>query len=209
MLPDRIELSTSPLPMECSTTELRQHARYRGIGQKAPHSAAGSCHKGPSGASMRAGLEGAKWGKNRRWPPANRGKSGLIRFPTAPSRRIMARMASPAGLAADESGGRDQQAIATRRHQTHYVRRCRSESRQICFDRGNLDGLAMTGEQGRGAGKTGADTKDSRRDRLKLALRENLKRRKSQARGRSDADAASSESSDFPLGDASGEKPGS
>ena len=26
VLPDRIELSTSPLPMECSTTELRQHA---------------------------------------------------------------------------------------------------------------------------------------------------------------------------------------
>ena len=25
VLPDRIELSTSPLPMECSTTELRQH----------------------------------------------------------------------------------------------------------------------------------------------------------------------------------------
>jgi hypothetical protein len=33
VLPDRIELSTSPLPMECSTTELRQRARYlRGIG---------------------------------------------------------------------------------------------------------------------------------------------------------------------------------
>ncbi len=29
VLPDRIELSTSPLPMECSTTELRQHARMR------------------------------------------------------------------------------------------------------------------------------------------------------------------------------------
>jgi hypothetical protein len=27
VLPDRIELSTSPLPRECSTTELRQHAR--------------------------------------------------------------------------------------------------------------------------------------------------------------------------------------
>lgn len=27
VLPDRIELSTSPLPMECSTTELRQHTR--------------------------------------------------------------------------------------------------------------------------------------------------------------------------------------
>jgi hypothetical protein len=72
-----------------------------------------------------------------------------------------------------------------------------------------LDGLAMTGEQGKGVGKTGADTTDSRRDRLKLALRENLKRRKSQARGRSDADAASSESDDMTLDDASGEKPGS
>ena len=29
VLPERIELSTSPLPMECSTTELRQHARIR------------------------------------------------------------------------------------------------------------------------------------------------------------------------------------
>jgi hypothetical protein len=29
VLPDRIELSTSPLPMECSTTELRQHAPAR------------------------------------------------------------------------------------------------------------------------------------------------------------------------------------
>jgi hypothetical protein len=27
VLPDRIELSTSPLPRECSTTELRQQAR--------------------------------------------------------------------------------------------------------------------------------------------------------------------------------------
>jgi hypothetical protein len=50
--------------------------------------------------------------------------------------------------------------------------------------------------------------KDSRRDRLKLALRENLKRRKSQARGRSDVDAASSENADASLDDASGAKPG-
>jgi hypothetical protein len=35
--------------------------------------------------------------------------------------------------------------------------------------------------------------KDLRQDRLKLALRENLKRRKSQARGRSGVTAASSE----------------
>jgi hypothetical protein len=37
-------------------------------------------------------------------------------------------------------------------------------------------------------GQTGGpEKKDPRQDRLKLALRENLKRRKSQARGRSEA----------------------
>ena len=30
VLPDRIELSTSPLPMECSTTELQQRTRIGG-----------------------------------------------------------------------------------------------------------------------------------------------------------------------------------
>jgi hypothetical protein len=67
-------------------------------------------------------------------------------------------------------------------------------------------GLVMTGDQSKGAEKSDAGVKDSRRDRLKLALRENLKRRKSQARGRSDADA-SSESVDASLDTASGEKP--
>ena len=67
-------------------------------------------------------------------------------------------------------------------------------------------GTTMKGDQDRAAGKAGADLKDSRRDRLKLALRENLKRRKSQARGRSDA-GTSSESADASLDDASGEKP--
>jgi hypothetical protein len=65
----------------------------------------------------------------------------------------------------------------------------------------------MTGDQGKGAGRAGADMKDSRRDRLKLALRENLKRRKAQARGRSDV-SASSETVAASLDDASGEKPG-
>ncbi|MDE5455707.1 hypothetical protein GWE18_23275 [Bradyrhizobium sp. CSA112] len=63
----------------------------------------------------------------------------------------------------------------------------------------------MKDNHDKAAGKTGADVKDSRRDRLKLALRENLKRRKSQARGRSDV--ASSETADASLDDASGEKP--
>ena len=64
----------------------------------------------------------------------------------------------------------------------------------------------MKGDQEKGAGKSDAEVKDSRRDRLKLALRENLKRRKSQARGRSDH-GASSETADASLDDASGEKP--
>ncbi|WP_338829337.1 hypothetical protein [Bradyrhizobium sp. 27S5] len=44
----------------------------------------------------------------------------------------------------------------------------------------------MTGDRDKGGGQAGARVKDSRQDRLKLALRENLKRRKSQARGRED-----------------------
>jgi hypothetical protein len=49
-----------------------------------------------------------------------------------------------------------------------------------------------------------AGAKDSRQDRLKLALRENLKRRKSQARGRSGPARASSENGDASLDDANG-----
>src|SRR3979409_2519261 len=53
VLPDRIELSTSPLPMECSTPELRQRARRREPAKKAPHKAADPCHKAPPRASAR------------------------------------------------------------------------------------------------------------------------------------------------------------
>ena len=53
-----------------------------------------------------------------------------------------------------------------------------------------------------------ASRKDSREDRLKLALRENLKRRKSQARGRSDAAPASSHDDEAAPHDDSGNKPG-
>jgi hypothetical protein len=50
--------------------------------------------------------------------------------------------------------------------------------------------------------------KDSRQDRLKLALRENLKRRKSQARGRSDPATAPSNGDEVSPYDGSGKKPG-
>ena len=66
----------------------------------------------------------------------------------------------------------------------------------------------MKDDQAKRAGSAGPDVKDSRQARLKLALRENLKRRKSQARGRSDATDASSEPAEASLDDAGGEKPG-
>ena len=74
------------------------------------------------------------------------------------------------------------------------------------LDQGVFDKPAMKDNQDRSPGKLSAESKDSRRDRLKLALRENLKRRKAQARGR---DATPSGSADASLDDAGGEKPSS
>ena len=48
VLQERIELSTSPLPRECSTTELLQRLKARGL-QKRP----ASCHSGPGKARRR------------------------------------------------------------------------------------------------------------------------------------------------------------
>jgi hypothetical protein len=51
-------------------------------------------------------------------------------------------------------------------------------------------------------------THDVRQERLKLALRENLKRRKSQARGRDDFTISSPNSDDVVTGDPSEKHPG-
>jgi hypothetical protein len=67
----------------------------------------------------------------------------------------------------------------------------------------------MTDEKHKREGRTGTPAKkDPRQDRLKLALRENLKRRKSQARGRSDVTVESTDNVDVSLDDESGKKPG-
>jgi hypothetical protein len=60
----------------------------------------------------------------------------------------------------------------------------------------------------KGAGRSGRPAKDLRQDRLKLALRENLKRRKSQARGRDDFTDAPPNSEDIAPGDGSEKSPG-
>jgi hypothetical protein len=64
----------------------------------------------------------------------------------------------------------------------------------------------MKDDQARRDGRASADISDPRRNRLKAALRENLKRRKSQARGRDDL--ASSEPTEASPDDAAGETPG-
>jgi hypothetical protein len=57
-------------------------------------------------------------------------------------------------------------------------------------------------------GQSGSPKKNPRRDRLKLALRENLKRRKSQARGRDDFALAPSNADDLTPHDDSEKAPG-
>jgi hypothetical protein len=66
----------------------------------------------------------------------------------------------------------------------------------------------MKDEKDKREGQTGKAAKNPRQDRLKLALRENLKRRKSQTRGRSDSMAAPSAGDDVTPHDVSEKKPG-
>jgi hypothetical protein len=75
----------------------------------------------------------------------------------------------------------------------------------------------MKNDRDKGLGQTAAPVKtrlaknpakDPRQDRLKQALRENLKRRKSQARGRSEEMTASSNRDDASPHDGGVKKPG-
>jgi hypothetical protein len=84
----------------------------------------------------------------------------------------------------------------------------RGHSGSSAFVQRRFQQARMKDDQAKHEGKVGADVRDPRRDRLKAALRENLKRRKSQARGRDDAGAASSEPADASPDDAGGETPG-
>jgi hypothetical protein len=101
-------------------------------------------------------------------------------------------------------------------HLFRHVRR----SSVYCFGdavlRSGVNGFAMTDDGdkrevqiGAIANKSGKGAKQERRqDRLKQALRENLKRRKSQARGRDDLTAAPSNINDVSPYNDSGKKSG-
>jgi hypothetical protein len=65
----------------------------------------------------------------------------------------------------------------------------------------------MKDEKDKYEGQSGKPAKNPRQDRLKLALRENLKRRKSQARGRSDVTMVPFNGDDVSPHDVSGKKP--
>ena len=65
----------------------------------------------------------------------------------------------------------------------------------------------MKDEKHKREGQTGGVAKNTRQDRLKLALRENLKRRKSQARGRGVISSAPSDDAGVALDDESGKEP--
>ena len=95
VLPDRIELSTSPLPMECSTTELRQHARDRErIGPKGPSTGGPVLATRPPLAQARGNPEKApKWG-------GSAGASAACGFRWASSGRIRFRVSDACAVSA-------------------------------------------------------------------------------------------------------------
>jgi hypothetical protein len=85
--------------------------------------------------------------------------------------------------------------------------RDKREGQTGSLETGSLEtGSLATGSPARNSGK-GAK-QDRRQDRLKQALRENLKRRKSQARGRDDLSSAPSNVDDGLPYDESGNEPG-
>ena len=69
------------------------------------------------------------------------------------------------------------------------------------------NGSTMKDDRQAGGRSAGQGDKQARRERLKLALRENLKRRKSQARGRGDFTPAPSPSDEV-IRDGDEENPG-
>jgi hypothetical protein len=72
------------LPMECSTTELRQRAPDTGLGQKGRYKAADPCHKAPARASAGPACGVVKGGRNQEEAAAasfSRASCGPIRFP--------------------------------------------------------------------------------------------------------------------------------
>src|SRR5258706_8589388 len=76
------------------------------------------------------------------------------------------------------------------------------------FSPAHSNGSTMKDAKDKGEGQSGARAKNPRRGRPKLALRENLKRRKSQARGRSGVTTVPPHPDEVSPHDVGGKKPG-
>ncbi len=217
MLQDRIELSTSPLPMECSTTELRQRARIRESAETAPAGGAILATRAPL-----AQARGRLAGYRERPKSARMAASGAFSNETTPIRfRFRRRLAH--GVMWSGGRGRGQAGIfkkprrrallSARSKAASRIGDCRRAKHAISghgrFEASIRNGFMMTDEGDRPEGRAGRPAQgDARRDRLKEALRENLRRRKSQARGRGDIAASPSAGGIAAPHDGGGKKPG-
>ena len=170
--------------MECSTTELRQRAREKLNRPRGPVQAGGSCHRPPLRASETAPLPPGKSAEIT-FRVDHCGQSGRFRPDWVPdgAGRLPIHQPPNHAVARNWPAGQGARGAAI-----VYAWGAQGD--------GGSRNFAMTGDQDRGGGQAGARVKDARQDRLKLALRENLKRRKSQARGREDV---ASEPADGPL----------
>ena len=198
------------------------------IGQKDPYRRAGSCHKAPSGASTRRGRERPKMTQNQQEPPVPASFGSILAnpvpdFPSSPDRANhdgqFHHFAGVVPMLPGIEHDPDPQGRVSAKWLTVFLatdaKRLRGDDAQAKIaaiarpaNKTQYDpALQIQGSRMKDDRKSGEPPKNSRQDRLKLALRENLKRRKSQARGRSDPAAASSEDVDASLDDA-GEGPG-
>jgi hypothetical protein len=176
------------------------------IGRNGPHRRADPCHKAPARASARTACPVIKNGQNRRGRPAVAFlwlNCGPIRFPISSASagsaligRIMTSNSARPGIGDCTIGERDTLYYTPPIAALVEARRIRTDPR-------------MTNDRDKAEGQAGHLAKmDARRDRLKEALRENLKRRKSQARGRNDIAPAPSHGETAAPHDGGGEKPG-
>jgi hypothetical protein len=174
-----------------------------GIGPKGPHRRAVLATRTPLAQARGGARNDPKWAKNGVSHPWQ-GRSGSLSAQSTRLRAVGARIVAAdrafAGAGGGTTGRRNPLwsagSGAGRSHRP-------GRSEQTRFRQAR-----MKDNQAKPEGKASREVRDPRRDRLKAALRENLKRRKSQARGRDDLGAASSEPADASLDDAGGETPG-
>ena len=193
-----------------------------------PTRAGDPCHKASAGASGRPAPNAAKRGENQRWSPAA-GFHGLnsspIRFPISSPEAAGALMgANPASAIERQAMGSQYDMTIITGSQSPDARKQYQPSRVRCGKGAKVrfwppahrraapgavstSGVTMKDDKPERGGQTGTGAKDRAQQRLKQALRENLKRRKSQARQRGESALAPSNPDDPSPHPGCGKKP--